>query len=346
MARIVCELTNRCNLSCEHCFTGRHGGSDDLPLGVLDRILDEARDNGFNHLSFTGDDPTVHPQFPEVLRRTAEAGYRFSFVTNGWNFSNIYPRLLPHFGNLDVITFSLDGATEASHDRLRGKGSYRRALKSMSICVVKKIPFTINMVITRHNRHELETMADIATRLGCRGLRFGHLMPSFITTVQNFDLSPIERKEVEAEVRALAQGSDIPIAMAVGIHTTSLFPCDPLNMQEINVDCHGNVTKCCHLSGHGDGVGDDDLMGNLNEESFTTLFERQNEENKRFREEKLERHAAGDLADSDYFPCWYCSVYYQKVDWLRKFKGHSWAPLIRDQNPQSADRKAETVAVK
>ena len=117
-------------------------------------------------------------------------------------------------------------------------------------------------------------------------------------------------------------------------------------MQEINVDCHGNVTKCCHLSGHGDGVGDDDLMGNLNEESFTTLFERQNEENKRFREEKLERHAAGDLADSDYFPCWYCSVYYQKVDWLRKFKGHSWAPLIRDQNPQSADRKAETVAVK
>ena len=46
MARIVVELTNRCNLKCQHCFTGRHGGNDDLPLNILRRILDEAKSWG------------------------------------------------------------------------------------------------------------------------------------------------------------------------------------------------------------------------------------------------------------------------------------------------------------
>ena len=74
MARIVIELTNRCNLRCQHCFSGRHGGRDDLPLELLQDVLDEAKTHGFDHLTFTGGDPTIHPHFTEVLRRTFEAG--------------------------------------------------------------------------------------------------------------------------------------------------------------------------------------------------------------------------------------------------------------------------------
>ena len=70
MGRVVIELTNRCNLSCDHCFTGRHGGSDDLSLEIFQKILDEAKTCGFDELSFTGGDPTVHANFPEVLVST------------------------------------------------------------------------------------------------------------------------------------------------------------------------------------------------------------------------------------------------------------------------------------
>jgi MoaA/NifB/PqqE/SkfB family radical SAM enzyme len=328
MPRIVIELTNRCNLRCQHCFSGRHGGRDDLPLEVFHKILAEASANGFDHLTFTGGDPTVHPQFAELLRLTDGAGYRFGFVTNGWNFPTIYPCLQPYRDRLDVITFSLDGATESSHDQLRGEGSFRRVLKAISLCVVEEIPFTFNMVVTAHNRHELGAMVHLATQLGSSGLRFGHLMPAAHSTLQSFDLSPWERKKVEAEIWDLQSRSPIPIAMAPGYHTTSLFPCAPLQMQELNIDCQGNMTKCCHLSGHGEGVGRGDIIGNLRDMSFGEAYARLVEENERFRAEKNRRLVSGTFTDSDFFPCWYCSLYYRKVDWLKRFQGHPWSGLI------------------
>ena len=100
-------------------------------------------------------------------------------------------------------------------------------------------------------------------------------------------------------------------------------------MEELNVDCHANLTKCCHLSGHGDGVGLNDVIGSLHELSFTEAVRKLREENERFRHRKTERQTAGELQDENFFPCWYCSVYYDKVGWLKKVKGHSWARLVR-----------------
>ena len=214
MGDISIELTNRCNLSCDHCFTGRHGGSDDLPLDILQKVLDEGKANGFDHVSFTGGDPTVHAQFPEVLRLTHKAGYKFSFVTNGWNFPTIYHHILPCRDLLLAIVFSLDGATEGTHDQLRGAGSYRRVMRAMSICVALDLPFYINMVVTAHNRDELEDMVQLATKLGARGVRYSHLLQSFITTLKGFDLSPWERKLVEADLYKLKQESEIEITVS------------------------------------------------------------------------------------------------------------------------------------
>lgn len=330
MAKIVVELTNRCNLSCQHCFAGRHAGRNDLPLDIFCKILDGAKANGFDHLDFTGGDPTLHPRFLEVIEKTHEAGYRFGFNTNGWNFSKIYARLLAYRESLAVVTFSLDGATEASHDRLRGKGSYRRVMSAMSVCVVEDIPFTINSVVTAHNRHDLDHMMQLATRLSSRGLRFGHLMPSPGTTSQGYDLSPWDRKVAEAGIWNLKKKYPIPIEMAAGHYTTNLFPCASLHMLELNIDCYGNLTKCCHLSGHGDGLGRRDIISDLGDVSFSDAYQQLLHENEQFQREKMRRLSAGVFQDSDFFPCWYCSLYYKKVDWLRNVEGHPWGELIRE----------------
>ena len=112
MGHVVIELTNRCNLACHHCFSGRHGGRTDLPLEALDQVLEGARPSGFDQLSFTGGDPTLHRSFFEILRRTHAAGYPFGFVTNGWNFAEVFPGLTPYRALLQGVTFSIDGAAE------------------------------------------------------------------------------------------------------------------------------------------------------------------------------------------------------------------------------------------
>ena len=116
------------------------------------------------------------------------------------------------------MTFSLDGAREETHDRLRGKGSYRRVMRAASICVFKDLPFTLNMVLTAQNRHEVAEMVWLAERLGSGGVRFGHLMPTPETALRRLDLSPQERREVEAEIWRLQKS-----AASAGRHGPGLF---------------------------------------------------------------------------------------------------------------------------
>jgi hypothetical protein len=116
----------------------------------------------------------------------------------------------------------------------------------------------------------------------------------------------------------------MPIAIGPGYHTTILFPCAPLQMQELNIDCRGNMTKCCHLSGHGLGAGQADVIGNLADMTFMEAYGQLASENEHFRVAKQNRHTVGEWQDTDYFPCWYCSIHYGKVDWLRNDANHTW----------------------
>jgi MoaA/NifB/PqqE/SkfB family radical SAM enzyme len=342
MSSVVVELTNRCNLSCSHCFVGRHGGSDNLPIEILETVLSEAPSFGFDRVSFTGGEPTLYRWFGDAVRLTAQAGLRFGIVTNGWSFARAYPQLLEFRDALELVVFSLDGATATTHDGLRGEGSFRRVLQAVSVCVAQGIPFGLNTVVTAHNRHELPRLVDLGSTLGAVAVRLCHLMPSPLTTAQRADLSPRERHAVEEEVQRLAGDSAVPVLMAPGFFTEDLFPCGPLQMEEINIDVHGNLTKCCHLSGHGNGTGQADVVGNLAEMSFADAYQLLRTDNDRFHEAKL-AHFAENLVDTDYFPCWYCSLFFEKLDWLAEVPGHPWGELIQ-QNPNRSGRQWQPVA--
>ena len=112
--------------------------------------------------------------------------------------------------------------------------------------------------------------------------------------------------------------------MAAGSYTTDLFPCSPLNGQNINIDCRGNLTKCCVLSGHGVGAGTEDIIGNLHEMSFAEAWQQFSAENDRFRAAKSADLQSGQFQDADFFPCWYCSNHYRKLDWLQTHTDHPW----------------------
>jgi MoaA/NifB/PqqE/SkfB family radical SAM enzyme len=93
-------------------------------------------------------------------------------VGNGQIFAQIYPLLVQAQPWFRGVTFSLDGARQDTHDRQRGHGFIHRVLRATSICVVKALPFTLNMVLTTHNRHEVAAMVELAARLGSAGVRF------------------------------------------------------------------------------------------------------------------------------------------------------------------------------
>jgi MoaA/NifB/PqqE/SkfB family radical SAM enzyme len=269
VSRLVVELTNRCNLRCQHCFDERHAATGDLPLAILEKVLREGKDCGIDHLSFTGGEPTIHRQFDEIVRRVCEAGYTFSFVSNGVRIPQIYPLLVAYRSSFHGATFSLDGAREDTHDALRGNGSYRQVMRAASICVFKNLPFALNMVLTARNRQEVGEMVELAARLGSGGIRFGHLMQTPDTALHGLDLSPQERRDIETEIWRLKESASVHVTMAPGYYSESpFFPCGPLELEEFNLDYRGNLTLCCQLSGFTGGNAGTDVMGNLHDVSL------------------------------------------------------------------------------
>lgn len=324
--RLVIELTDRCNLRCGHCFEARHAGTGDLPLAVLEKMLREGKPCGIEQLAFTGGEPTIHPRFNEIIRRVGEAEFAFGFVSNGFNFLRIYPLLLRYRRWLKGVTFSLDGAREETHDRLRGKGSYRQVMRAASICAFKDIPFTLNVVLTMQNRQEIGEMVELGACLGSNAVRFGHLMFTPDTAMRGLDLSPQERLAVEAEISRLKESAPILVTMAPGYFSQSpLFPCAPLELQELNVDYRGNVTLCCHLSGYSGGESKADFMGNLSEVSLAEAVDCSRRMIAAYLTEKRAKVARREFGQLDHFPCWYCVKYLDKASWLKNFPNHAWA---------------------
>lgn len=325
MSRIVIELTNRCNLSCGHCFEERHAATGDLPLEILQKVLRDGKSCGIEQMSFTGGEPTIHRRFEEIIGLVSQAGYPFSFVSNGASFRRIYRLLVEHRRWFLGVTFSLDGARRETHDRLRGKGSYWSVMRAISICVFKELPFTLNMVLTVQNRKEIEEMVELAERLGSAGVRFGHLMPTPETALRKLDLTPNERREVESEIWQLKKRASIPVGMAPGYYSeNAFFPCGPLELEEYNLDYKGNLTLCCQLSGHSGAAYGADIIGNLNEMSLAEACERFRERVTSYLADKQEKINRAQFGQLDHFPCWYCVKYLGKTSWLNNFPNHPW----------------------
>src|SRR5207253_1649691 len=123
----------------------------DLDVRLVARVVAEAhRMYGIEHVTFTGGEPTLHPQFDAIVDLVVDHAMRWNTVTNGRAFAHVLTRLEARRERLDglaSIVLSLDGAEEATHDAIRERGSYREVLAAAAICGTRGISFGIQMAV-------------------------------------------------------------------------------------------------------------------------------------------------------------------------------------------------------
>lgn len=323
MRKLIIELTNRCNLDCSHCFSERHNDDGFMDIEILRKVLEQSQDHGVKHISFTGGEPTLHPEFSKILELIDNSGLTYSLVTNGQNFKNIYNILLTFRQNLKSLTFSLDGASAAIHDQLRGHGAFKRLMKAVSICAVKDIPFTFNMVVTAYNSSELNDAVDLAYRLGSKGIRFCCIIPTPQAVLYGLVPGPDEQKNIENYIQRLKNTVPFPVYLSPGFYTKNLFPCDSLQEEECNIDWKGRLSICCHLSGY--DFSKNESAWDLNNMTFAQALGVLQSVTKAFRNKKTQHHGQARFTDTDYFPCWYCYNFFGKMQWLKFYSQNIWA---------------------
>lgn len=78
------SLINACNLTCTFCCFANRDLTDRLPFEKVKQALDSFKKIGITGVEFTGGgEPTLHPNFHEIIQYSYDLGFKIGLCTNG-----------------------------------------------------------------------------------------------------------------------------------------------------------------------------------------------------------------------------------------------------------------------
>jgi len=172
------ELTYGCNLACVHCLSssGRRDPRE-LSTAELFAVVDELAAMQVFYVNIGGGEPTLRPDFWELLDYCVAKRVGVKFSTNGSRISPGVARRLASTDYVDV-QISIDGADAATNDAIRGPGSFAVATDAMrNLADAGFTGFKVSVVVTRHNVDQLDDFAALAASYDAQ-LRLTRLRPS------------------------------------------------------------------------------------------------------------------------------------------------------------------------
>ena len=172
------ELTYACNLACVHCLSSS-GRRDPRELSTAEcrALIDEFERMQIFYVNIGGGEPTIRSDFWELVDYATAHRVGVKFSTNG---SRITEEVAVRLAGSDYVDvqISLDGATAAVNDAVRGEGSHATALTAMErLAAAGFTGFKLSVVVTRDNVDQLDAFAALADRYGAQ-LRLTRLRPA------------------------------------------------------------------------------------------------------------------------------------------------------------------------
>jgi MoaA/NifB/PqqE/SkfB family radical SAM enzyme len=267
---LIWGITNRCPLSCQHCYEWDNIAlADKLDLVSLKKILTIFRENGLRHIQFSGGEPLS--RFNDLIELTKEASPDMDcwILTSGFGLSADKALALKKAG-LRGAQISLDHWDAEQHNNFRNNNrSYEMATDAARNCLNAGIMVSFSLCATREfvSENNLMKYANLAKGLGVNFIRI--LEPRAVGKFSNVKVA-LATEQVELlsdfakRLNADKHYKDYPIVTFFGYHQREMG-CFGAGERYVYIDPNGDVHACPFCRGR---------MGNLLEESFTGIIER------------------------------------------------------------------------
>lgn len=155
---VLCNyyVTYRCNASCSFCDIWERP-SPYVTLENARQNLRGLKKLGVRVVDFTGGEPLLHRQLPELLQEAKQLGLITTVTTNALLYSKQAERLK---GLVDMLHFSLDSPLADEHDRSRGVKCFDKVMES--IAVARRLGERPDILFTvfEHNVHQVRQMHE------------------------------------------------------------------------------------------------------------------------------------------------------------------------------------------
>jgi Fe-coproporphyrin III synthase len=197
---VVWNATRRCNLRCVHCYSSSRNipYGNELSTEEGKRLIADLAAFGSPVILFSGGEPLIRKDLPELARFAVDKGMRVVISTNGTLMTKKLAAVFKEIG-LSYIGISLDGIG-ATHDRFRGvQGAFERALKGIRISRDADIKVGIRFTINKRNAADIPAVFDLIEAENIPRACFYHLVYSGRgSKLRDEDLSHAEtRKTVD-----------------------------------------------------------------------------------------------------------------------------------------------------
>ncbi len=152
---MVIHLTGKCNQNCLFCKRVR--SLTELPKNEVKKKIFEAKQSGSKTIFFSGGEPTLRKDLPEMISFIKAVGLRAEIITNGLmlSYKGYLNKLIS--SGLDEVCFSIHSHKKEVADKLsQRKGSFDLQIKALDNLKDANITVTINTVIVAYNYKHLK----------------------------------------------------------------------------------------------------------------------------------------------------------------------------------------------
>jgi MoaA/NifB/PqqE/SkfB family radical SAM enzyme len=178
------HFTGRCNLRCRHCYEdGAVAGemTIDERIIILEKFLRQAADwDRVPRIALTGGEPLLDRDLWVLLDYLEDHSLMdgtMAVLTNGTLMDDSIADRFTRYRKLNQVQVSLDGATRATHDAVRGEGAFDAAVRAVGLLLEKGIYTAIHFVVHKGNYRDAFRMTNLAKELSADSLLITRLVP-------------------------------------------------------------------------------------------------------------------------------------------------------------------------
>ncbi len=174
---VVWNMGRRCNLKCIHCYAQSRDieYKNELTTQQGKDLIDDLAQFGAPVILFSGGEPLMRKDLPELALYARQKGMRAVISTNGTLIDRKMAKVLKEIG-LSYVGVSLDGMRE-TNDRFRGvSGAFDLALEGMRNCLAEGIKVGLRFTINKRNVKDIPAIFDLLEKENIPRVCFYHLV--------------------------------------------------------------------------------------------------------------------------------------------------------------------------
>ncbi len=165
--RMDLALTYRCNNDCAHCYNARERTFPEMDTSSWKRILSALWEIGIPHVVFTGGEPTLRDDLPELIAYAQNLGQITGLNTNGRRLSQ--PQFVSRLveAGLDHVQITLESHLEEVHDRMvLTRGAWKQTVRGIQNALDSPLFVMTNTTLLKENSPFLSDTLEFLAKLG------------------------------------------------------------------------------------------------------------------------------------------------------------------------------------